>query len=83
LLVAIAVTGRDNAGDTEVAVAVRAAVVAVIDALEVSERRASELQPGSTAPQTGAGGHRLRCRWSVATGRFGGSCRGAWRANIG
>jgi hypothetical protein len=51
LLVAIAVTGRGPGGDTEVASAVRAVIVPVINALEFSEQRASELQVGS-APQS-------------------------------
>jgi hypothetical protein len=49
--VAIAVTCRGHEGDTEVASAVRAAVVPVINALEFSEQRASELQVGS-APKS-------------------------------
>jgi hypothetical protein len=54
LLVAIAVTGRDHEGDTEVASAVRTVLVPVINALEFSEQRASELQLGSTVPQSPA-----------------------------
>jgi len=50
LLVAIAVTDRGHEGDQEVAGAVRAVLVPVINALEFSEQRASELQVGS-APE--------------------------------
>jgi hypothetical protein len=52
LLVPIAVMGRGHDGDLEVASAVRAVLVPVINALEFSEQRASELQLGSTAPQS-------------------------------
>jgi len=51
LLVAIAGIDRGDEGDPEVAGAVRAVLVPVINALEFSEQRASELQVGS-APQS-------------------------------
>ena len=52
LLVAIAVTDRGHDGDQEVAGAVRAVLVPVINALEFSEQRASELEVESTAGQS-------------------------------
>jgi len=60
LLMAIAGTDRDHEGEPDVAGAVRAVLVPVINALEFSERRASELQVGSTAAQSPAwrGKHR-------------------------
>ena len=54
LLAAIAVTGPNHEGEPDVASAVRAVLVPVINALEFSEQRASELQSESMAARSSA-----------------------------